>query len=114
MRKIDTSAGKYNKRISIKRVARTANAYNEQVPDYDTEYIKRWAYVVPQSGREFMAAQAVHTQLSLIIRVRSDSKTRAITTDMVVELGNKTLNIGSIFDEQEARKEVVIYCIEAE
>lgn len=105
-------AGKYTRRVTVKSATRTANSINEPVPNYSTVYCKRWAQLVPSSAREFVQAQQVEGLVSVILRMRSDSTTRAITPDMRIEFGNRVLNIGGVYDESDAKKEIVLWCTE--
>lgn len=59
-----------------------------------------------------MAAQQVDSELALMLRVPSDSQTRAITTDMRISFNDRNLNIRSAYDDMNQRKEVVIACTE--
>ncbi len=112
MNRLMTYPGKYKTRVTFRNPTRAANNLNEQVPAYTELYCKRWAYVVPSSAREFVQAQQVEGLVSMIMRVRSDSQTRAITSDMRIEIGSRVVNIGGVYDETEARQEVVLWCTE--
>lgn len=110
---MDTSAGKYDKRIKVMQPNRSANSMNEQVPAYDVVFCKRWAHRVPSSAREFVQAQQVEGLVSAIYRLRSDEKTRAITTDMRIDNGGTVVNIGGAFEDTVGtQREVVLWCTE--
>lgn len=109
-----TPIGKRRTRVTVYEPNRSANSYNEQVPAYDKLYCKRWGYMAPSSGREFTAAQQTNSQVTAILRLPYDKQTAAITADMRATIGTRVLNIGAVFDEQDAQREIVVWCTEVE
>lgn len=112
---ISTPASKYGTRVTIKKPTRVKNGANEDVPTYRDAYCPPlWASLVPSSAREFIAANQVNGMIAAIVRVRSNPVTRAITSDMRMEIRGRVLNIGGVFDESDSRREVVLWCTEVE
>lgn len=115
---VKRAAGQYRTRCTVYSPTRTANDYNEPVVTYTNRYCQFKGKVVPSSGREFLAAQQVNAQVSAIIRTYRDSKTRDITTDMRIGIADgaseRVVNIAAVYDEQDANREMVLWCTEVE
>lgn len=105
-------AGKYRTTVMVYDVTYTVNTMSESVPSYTELHCRRKCEIVPTSGREFVAAMAVVPELSVMLKFRSDPKTRAITPKMRVVSGNRTWNIAAAYDESTTRQEVVLWCTE--
>jgi SPP1 family predicted phage head-tail adaptor len=105
-------AGQYRVPVKVWSPTRSLNSYNESVPAYTTIFCTRLASILPSSGREYVAAQAVQPEVSCVIKLRSDSTTRRITPDMRITRGNRTFNIGAVYDEHDLSKQVVIWAME--
>lgn len=102
------NAGQYRTRVVIESPTRTQNDIGEPVETWTT-YATRWAKLEPSAGREFVAAMQVVPELRGIIKLRSDSLTRAITPAMRLTYGDRTFDIEAVYDETESRREVVIW-----
>lgn len=103
------NAGKYRSRVVIEQPTRSLNDIGEPIASDWTEYITRFGAIEPSAGREFVAAMQVVPELRGIIRLRSDSLTRAITPAMRLTYGDRTFDIEAVYDETESRREVVIW-----
>jgi len=102
------TAGKYRTRVTIQSATRTLNSMNE--PEYTwSTYATRWGELAPTNGREYLSVLQTQAQVAGILRLRSDTQTRAITPDMRCVVGSRTLNIGAVYDETDAKKEMVIW-----
>jgi SPP1 family predicted phage head-tail adaptor len=106
-----TSAAQYKTRVTIQQPVETVNAISEFTQTWET-YIERWAEVLPSGGREFQAALSTNPMLQSIVRLRSDTETRAITPKMRISFNDRTLNIDAVFDERDGWRQVVIHCSE--
>jgi SPP1 family predicted phage head-tail adaptor len=107
----NTSAAKYKTRVVIQSPVETVNSIHEVAISW-LDYVSRWAMVSPTSGREFQAAMQVVPILQSIVRMRSDSQTRAITPRMRITIDSRVLNIAAVYDETNERREVVLWCVE--
>lgn len=74
-----------------------------------TPVAERWAAIEPQSGREFVAARQVHSELTHIITVRGPLNVRP---DMRVRLGQRILDIIAVMDVEERHFEIRLLCRE--
>lgn len=108
---LNLGAGKYATKVTIEQPSTTVGGYND--PQYSwTTYASRWAQVETNSGRELQRAQQTMPETTAVIRMRSDSTTRAITPRMRCKIGNRVLNIAVANDEGEMRQEVVLWVTE--
>jgi len=111
MRAVTTSSSKYRTRVVIEQPANAVGEYNDPQLTWTT-YATRWSELDTGSGREFVRAQQVIPELAAVVRMRSDSTTRAITPRMRIKYGTRYLNIAGVSDDGELRKEVVIWTTE--
>jgi len=63
------AAGKLRHRIAIEELKETRSDYGEVVREW-VPVANVWAQVVPQSGKEFVAAQAIQAQVDTRITIR--------------------------------------------
>ena len=105
---------KYTNRVTFYTNATTrTTATDGQRPESASEVCKRWVQVLPVSGRERMAADQQQADVTYRLRVRSDDVTRTLTRKhWLVLAGGQRLNIKSIFDPTQERKELELECTE--
>lgn len=104
------SAGKLNKRVSIKAQTTSRDSLNQKQATWSTIVNGDvWAAVEPLSNREAMEARANQTELShrVTIRYRTD-----VTADMRIQYGTRSLAITGIRDPGERHEYLEILCIE--
>ena len=107
------STGARRERITIQRVTRTANAYNEPEESWAT-VDKRWAHVEGQSGREVERANQTSPMASHKVTMLADSLTKTLTTDDRLVWagpgGNVTLGIVYVDKSRAYLNEIVCLC----
>ncbi len=111
MAKFKTTAGDYRTRVVIEQATESTNAVGEVELTWST-YATRWAKAEPLFGREFQEAMQIVAAITTGITLRSDAQTRAITPKMRLKIGTRLLNIVHVKDAFEARREVIVWCIE--
>lgn len=104
-------AGQYRTKVTIEQPTTAVGGYNDPQLSWST-YASRWAQVETNSGRELQRAQQTIPETTAVIRMRSDSLTRAITPRMRAKIGNRVLNIAVANDEGELRQEVILWVTE--
>lgn len=111
-RKLRTGAGKRTAFVLIEQAGNaTANAVGEVLPEF-TPLCRRWAEVAFTSGREFQAAMQIVPMLNGILKLPYDAKTATITSRDRVKISGRIVNISSVFNENEAREKIVLWCVE--
>jgi SPP1 family predicted phage head-tail adaptor len=108
---LNIGAGKYRTRVVIEQPTNVVGDYNDPQLSWAT-YITRWSELDTGSGREFVRAQQVIPELTAVVRMRSDTGTRAITPRMRIRYGSRYLQIAGVSDDGELRQEVVIWTTE--
>ena len=107
------STGNLRHRVSIERVTRTANAYNEPEESWSAAGA-RWAHVEGQSGREVERANQTAPMASHKVTLRADSLTKVLTTDDRLVWagpgGNVTLGIVYVDKSRAYLNEIVCLC----
>ena len=106
-------AGKLNRRITVEQVTESQDTSGFPSETWAT-YCKRWASIVPLRGRERFEAQQFEAEVDVRFVVRYDSVTAAITPKMQVSYNSKTYDIQSVFDVDEAHKEIEILAYETQ
>lgn len=113
-----TNAGKYRTRVQIRRLKSSltpdaAGQINETTAANWETYIKRWAEIITKGSREFLVGDQQNAQITHLVRVRSDSDTRAALTGMRLEFDGRILSIAEPpRDRDEQRIEVEFACVE--
>lgn len=102
------SAGDYRTKCVIERATDSVNDIQEPILTWAT-HATRYCRLVPSSGFEFVQAMQVTGNLRGIVRMRSDTVTRAIKTKDRLQIEGQTYNIEAIYDETALKKEVVIW-----
>jgi SPP1 family predicted phage head-tail adaptor len=101
-------AGRYKQRITIQDPARLKNSTGE-VESVWTEHSSRWAEVRELSGSERYIDPVVMETASHQVKMRYEP---GITQDMRILYDGKTLDIRSIIDPDERKRELVLICRE--
>lgn len=108
-------AGKRDIRVVIQQLDPSVD-FQDLDRDDDGSWIdvgERWAQFMSKGSREFYRAQQVQADLSELVRMHSDSVTRAITADMrlkVKSTGEKFQVISKPQDIDRQRKVVEVQC----
>lgn len=106
-----TTAASYKTRVTVQQPTETVNTAHEVELAWE-DYATRWARLAPSSGTEFQGAMQQIPMLQVLMRMRSDNATRAITPRMRIMVGSRVLNIAAVFDETNERREIVVMCVE--
>lgn len=102
-------AGTLKHRVRIEQATEgAADALNEKAVTW-SELVTVWGAVLPQNGREFYRAQQVNADVTHLVSIRYRSDVDE-TNRLVV--GNRTLDITSVVNVDEADKELLITCVE--
>lgn len=106
-------AGQLRERVTLQRVTRAANAYNEMEETWGT-LEKRWAKVEGQSGREVERANQTAPLATHKVTMRADSLTKTLTTDdrlvWAGPRGDVTLGIVYVDKSRSFLNEIVCLC----
>lgn len=78
-----------------------------------SNFITRWAAVVPLNGSEYFAAQQLAVDVNVRIRLRFDTLAATISPKHRVLWGSRTFDIMTVINPQERNKEIVLMCQEA-
>ena len=109
---IEARAGEYDTRVTVCKNEPTTNTDGQQVAS-ETEWIRRWAKVIPTSGTERILAQQTQADVTYRVRMRRDTQTKTISPDMHLKLRDGTvLNIKRVFDVEMRKVEVELECNE--
>jgi SPP1 family predicted phage head-tail adaptor len=102
-------AGEKRTRITLKKPVRTRNASLEWVTSY-SDVATVWARVEWQSGRRFEEAKKLNAEVQGVIGIdyRTDVK-----ADWRIGYGSRTVEILSLANVREMRRELVLWCKEA-
>lgn len=96
------NAGKLDRRITLQTATQTRGAAGGFTSSWvDTATV--WAEYMPQGGREFRAAGALHAETSVLFRIRYRAAT---TADMRISFGGALYDIISIAEE--GRREALL------
>jgi SPP1 family predicted phage head-tail adaptor len=101
-------AGGLRHRIVIQEATETQNSFNEAVPVWST-FAERYASLVPQSGREFIAASQIVPELQALITLRW---VNGVTPKMRVQMGTRVFDILAVLDLEGRNREMQLACRE--
>lgn len=101
-------AGRLNTKITIESKTETIDSVGDPVNTWAT-YAEAWAEVRTQSGKEFIRARELHSELTHVLTLRWIS---GVTTDMRVNNNGAYYNILSVFDPTTRKRELRLYCNE--
>ena len=103
-------AGKLRHRITLQRKQQTQDPATGALLTTWVDAASVWAAVEPLSAREFIAAQAVQSSVSVRVTVRYLA---GITPDMRLLHDGKTYNIaGVLADKESGREYLTLLCAE--
>ena len=102
-------AGRLRHRITIQQpTAGSANAYGETTDTWTT-FAEVRAAIIPQTAREFVAAQQVRGTMTHLLEIRALS---GITNQMRVKFGTRYLHIDGVIEIDERGREMRLACVE--
>lgn len=99
-------AGALNTLISIESQTHTINSVGDKVETWST-YVKSWAEIKTQSGKEFIQANEINSSVEKVLRIRYVA---GINPTMRVNNSGVYYNILSVFDPTNERRELTLYC----
>lgn len=102
--------GAFQERIVIQSRTATLGEYGDETEAWATANTV-WAEVLPQTGREFMAAKQVQADLTHLIRIRYASSTKP-TVEQRVYWESRTLQILNVVNVGEENRIVEVWCRE--
>ena len=77
-----------------------------------SNFLTRYASVVPLNGNEFFTAQTLMVDINVRIRLRYDSLAATITSKHRVLWGSRTYDVTTVINPKEANREIVLMCSE--
>jgi SPP1 family predicted phage head-tail adaptor len=102
-------AARLNTRITIQRPETTLDPIGQPIKGWAL-VASTWASVEPLQGREFIAAQAAQSEVTIRLRLRYlsgvDSSCRVLLP------GDRTLNIVAVIDERNRHRWMQLMCRE--
>ena len=98
------NAGEYNRRITIQSKTVTYDSYNEPIEAW-TDGPTVWASIVTTGGGEFYAAQKLNASTQALFKIRYGT---TVTVLDRIKYGNRTFEILSVNDANEAHRELHI------
>jgi SPP1 family predicted phage head-tail adaptor len=101
-------AGTLRHRITIQQATEAQNSFNEPIATWAT-FAQRYAELLPQSGREFIAARQVVPELQHLVNLRWMA---GVTPKMRVQLGSRVFDILAVLDLEGRNRELQLACRE--
>ena len=95
--------------VTIQKVTVTQDSDTGEPSESWSTLAQVWAAVEPLSGREFMNAQQVESQITHRVRIRARDD---VTPDMRISHDSRTLNIESVINIEERDRELHLMCTE--
>lgn len=102
------NAGKLKKRLTIQYQSTTQDSYGADTVTW-TELDTVWGKITPLLGREYFAAQQIHSEAKLKISIRYRT---GIDTTMRVKYGNRYFYILEMQNVEERGEELLFLCKE--
>ena len=99
-------AGQLDQRVTVERFTSTEDELGQPIESW-APLFSCWAAVEPLTGREYIAAQALQSEVTTRIRMRFRPWMTA--QDRVIH-GGKTYNIVSLVDVRSGHRELVLMC----
>ncbi len=97
--------GRLRRRVTIQQIASlTKTAAGEDVPVWD-EFATTWADVLPQDGRQFVAADGQHARVPMQVKIRYMV---GVTRRMRLVLGARVIELESVTDLEERHREMLL------
>jgi SPP1 family predicted phage head-tail adaptor len=97
-------AGRLNRKVVVQQKTATTDAYGGPVETWETVYVL-WASVQPLKGRELIASQAAHSEVTTSFYTRYAA---GIVPSMRIVYGGNVFDIFSVIDTNEAHRELQI------
>lgn len=88
--------GKLQHRVELQSFSTTVNPNTGERTQVWTTFAKAWAHVQPASGKEFIAAQAVQSKVSIRVQMRFRED---VTTQHRLAHRGKTYNIEAVLPD---------------
>jgi len=109
---IGAHPGRYCQRVTIKRQADSQSIGSDgQLLETGATYASRWAKVAAVLGGERVLADQTVADVTHVVRMHSDSSTRAITPQMWLLMADGTrLDVVRVVDVQMREMEVLLLC----
>lgn len=101
-------AGRLRHRITIQKATEAQDSTGQAVKTWST-FTRCWSEIVPLSGRELQAAQAISAEASHSIRIRHVD---GITPKHRIAYGSRVFDINGITDTNERGRELILTCRE--
>lgn len=101
-------AGRYDKRVEIEAVT-TAVSDDGSPQESWVEFGRRWARVVPETGREYALALQVMADVSLVLEMRFIA---GVTPRHRVRFRGRLFEIGAAINVEEQNRVTLLYCKE--
>lgn len=102
-------AGNLRRRITLQSLAVTQGSTGAVTGTTPTDEATVWAEVLPRDGRQFLAAQGQHAEVTHVIQIRYRPN---VTRKMQVKLGTRVLAIESVTDLEERHRTLQLICVE--
>jgi SPP1 family predicted phage head-tail adaptor len=103
--------GRKRSRVTLERRATTTDSYGAQATTWTTLHTC-WASIAPLTGREFLAAQQVQSEVSHRIFINYNSTTSTLTPRDRVSQGTRRFDILSVLNVGEMDSELEIMAVE--
>jgi len=103
-------AGKLRNQVDLQRVAVTVDSHGDQVKTWAT-LATVWASIEPLSGREFMQASQVMSDITVRIKIRGRSDIALTPKDRVL-FGSREFDIRHVIDWGGNGVETQLLCTE--
>jgi len=97
-------SGQLKHRITIQQQVKTKNAIGEQIVSWET-WVTCWASIEPAAGNQYYAAKQLDSKVDGKAKIRYRT---GLKPTMRILYGNRILNIVSIIQPQENRREIII------
>ncbi len=96
------NAGKLKHRITLEIPSRSKNSFNEWVTTYATWWTG-WAEILPAIGNNYFLSKQIDANVSGVVKIRYRE---GVLPTMRIKYGTRYLNIVSIIQPQESRREL--------
>lgn len=100
-------AGQLDQRVTFERKGGGKDGWGQPLPDSWAPLFTVWGSVEPLVGREYLAAQAVQSDVSTRVRIRYRP---GLNSGDRVKHEGRIYNIESVIDVRSARRELVLMC----
>lgn len=77
-----------------------------------SNFITRYASVVPLNGVEFFTAQQLTVNINIRVRLRYDSQAATITPKHRVLWGSRIFDVQTVINQMESNRQIILMCQE--